>query len=141
LAYLLSSSLPEEEVSGYAGKLSGMIEDVKGAIRHMETPRRRKLAYPVKKEQSAYFGWTTFAIAPAAIGQIEKKVKEAPQLLRHIITEEEIETRRPFLRPIAPRPAAAAGGAPRAIPREEEKSEEKLDLEALDKKLEEILGK
>jgi len=37
--------------------------------------------------------------------------------------------------------AAAGASAPRAIPREEQKPEEKLDLEALDKRLEEILGK
>lgn len=141
LAYLLSPALPEGEVLGYAGKLTGVIEDEKGAIRHIETPRRRRLEYPIKKEWTAYFGWTTFAIAPAAIAQIEKKVKESPQLLRHLIVEEEIETRRPFLRPITPRPTAGMGAAPRAIPREEEKPEEKLDLEALDKRLEEILGK
>lgn len=141
LAYLLSPALPEGEALGYAGKLTGVIEDEKGVIRHIETPKKRRLAYSIKKEGTAYFGWTTFAIAPAAIGQIEKKVKEAPQLLRHLIVEEEIETRRPFLRPITPRPMSGMSAAPRAIPREEEKPEEKLDLEALDKKLEEILGK
>lgn len=139
LAYLLSPALPEEKILEYAGKMSGAIEEEKGIIRHMETPRKRRLAYPIKKEASAYFGWTTFAMAPAAVAQIEKKVKETPQLLRHLIVEEEIETRRPMLRPLSPRPVA---GQPRPIiPREAERPEEKLDLEALDKKLEEILGK
>lgn len=140
LAYLLSPSLPEEEVLGYAGKLSGIVEEQKGAIRRVEAPKRRKLAYPIKKENTAYFGWTTFAVVPSAIAQIEKKVKESPQLLRHLITEEEIETRRPImLRPLRPLPAA--GQPPPVLRREAEKPEEKLDLEALDKKLEEILGK
>lgn len=141
LAYLLSPAVSEEDVLGYASKLTGVIKDEKGTIRHIETPKKRRLEYPIKKEGAAYFGWTTFAIAPAAIGQIEKKVKETPHLLRHLIVEEEIETRRPFLRPITPRPAGGMDATPRAIPREEEKPEEKLDLEALDKRLEEILGK
>ena len=139
LAYLLSPSLPEDEVLGYAGKLSGVIEEQKGAIRHVEPPKRRKLAYPIHKEGTAYFGWTTFAAAPAAIAQIEKKVKEMPQILRHLTVEEEIETRRPIFRPLQPR--MASGTANPAAPHEAEKPEEKLDLEALDKKLEEILGK
>ena len=143
LAYLLSPALSEEEVLTYQGKLTGAIEDEHGVIRRVETPKKRRLAYPLKKESNGYFGWTTFAAPPEAVNKIEKKVKETPQLLRYLIMEEEIETRRPFiLRPVAPRPAAGAGGTvPRAIPREEEKPDEKLDLEALDKRLEEILGK
>ena len=123
----------------HAGKISSGIEEAHGMIRHAETPKKRRLSYPVKKEAVAYFGWTTFAIAPASIGQIEKKVKETPQLLRHLIVEEEIETRRPMLRPLSTRPIAGRTGP--VIPREAEEPEEKLDLEALDKKLEEILGK
>lgn len=139
LAYLLSPSLPEEEVLGYSGKLSGIVEEQKGAIRRVEPPKRRTLAYPIQKERSAYFGWTTFAADPSAVARIEKNVKETPQILRHLIVEEEIETKRPFfLRPLKPR--TAAGAAKAAVPEAREKPEEKLDLEALDKKLEEILG-
>lgn len=138
LAYLLSPSLPEEEVLGYAGKLSALIEEQNGAIRRVEPPKKRRLAYAVHKERTAYFGWTTFAALPSAIAAIEKKAKEIPQVLRHLITEEEIETRRPLLRTFTP---SAGGLAPVGRPREPEGQGEKLDFEALDKKLEEILGK
>ena len=53
LAYLLSSSIPEEEVLTRAGKLTALIEENKGLIRHVQEPRKIKLAYPVKKEKVA----------------------------------------------------------------------------------------
>ena len=138
LAYLLSPSLSEEEVLTWAGKLGTLMEESKGVIRHAESPKKRQLAYPVKKQKNAYFGWTTFSLAREHLALLIKKLKGVENLLRHLIVEEEeIEIRPPMLRIIPPRP-----GRPRAIPREAPKpADEKLDLEALDKKLEEILGK
>lgn len=108
-------------------------------IRKVEEPRKRTLSYPVKKQKSAYFGWTTFTMAQELVGVFEKKIKTEPNILRHLLTEEEIMKRQPFLlRTIPSRPQPIR---PRAVPRAPEKTEEKLDLEALDKKLEEILGK
>ncbi|OHA04135.1 MAG: 30S ribosomal protein S6 [Candidatus Sungbacteria bacterium RIFCSPHIGHO2_02_FULL_52_23] len=138
LAYLVIPSVSEEEALAAAGKLSGILESEHGVIRHLETPKKRKLAYPIKKEKTAYFGWTTFTASPAAIAQIAKKISTDTAVLRHMIVEERVETRTPFLRPFSPR----VSGTQRPIPREVEKpGEEKLDLETLDKKLEEILGK
>ncbi len=138
LTYLLSDSVPEGEALAYVGKISEVVESQNGAIRRVETPKKRRLAYPVRKEQNAYLGWTTFALSPEYLSKVERQLKELPQVLRHLIVEEEVEARRPFLRPLPPRPFV---GAPRPAPPAEKKEDEKLDLEALDKKLEEILGK
>lgn len=137
LAYLLSPSLNEEEALTSGEKLTTLIEESKGMIRHAEAPRKRQFAYPVKKQKSGYFGWATFAIAPEYLTALGKKLKNQEGLLRYLMTEEEkVEARPPILRVIPSRPAK-----PRPVPREAPKPEEKLDLEALDKKLEEILGK
>lgn len=139
LAYLLSPSLSQEEVLAQVGKFTALVEESKGMIRKVEEPRKRTLSYPVKKQKSAYFGWTTFAMAQGSVGALEKKIKSQTNMLRHLLTEEEIMEMRPFmLRTIPSRPQPMR---PRPIPREAPKTEEKLDLEALDKKLEEILGK
>ena len=142
LAYILSTAIPEDGVLAAAGKLTAAIEEARGMVKRAETPKKRRLAYAIKKEQNGYFGWTSFGMAPAGIAALEKKIKEEKNLLRHLIVEEEIETRIPFVRPIGARRAPAPqksllapAPAPKAMP------EEKLDLEALDKKLEEILGK
>ena len=141
LAYLLSPAIGEEEVLAYAQKLSALIEDTKGVIKHAEQPRKRRLAYPIKKERNAYFGWTTFQVAPSVMASIDKKIKMQDDLLRHMITEEEEVVQMPVFRSFSG--ARQSTGVPmeQVIPREAEKKDERLDLEALDKKMEEILGK
>ena len=139
-AYLLAPSLTDEEALARAGTLSSLIEADAGIIRHLETPKKRKLMYAIKKQSNGYFGWIVFGAPPAAVAGLAKKINTIPDVLRAMIVEHEVETRQPYIRPLVPRPAAGAS-APKPIPREEQKPEEKLDLEALDKRLEEILGK
>lgn len=140
VAYLLSPSMTDEEALAIAGKLSVLIETDGGVIRHLETPKKRKLMYAVKKQNSAYFAWTVAGIAPSAVMSLNKKINGVPEVLRAMIVEHEVETRQPYIRPLMPRPTVGTT-VPKAIPREEQKPEEKLDFEALDKRLEEILGK
>lgn len=138
LAYLLSPSVIEKEVLARVGKLTALIEENKGLIRHVQEPKKIRLAYQVKKERTAYFGYTTFAMISEFLLSLEKKIK-GEEILRYLLVEEEVGRKAPAFRPFIPRPAPLP--RPKAIPREEPKAEEKLDLEALDKKLEEILGK
>lgn len=139
-AYLISPAVAEDEVLVVSGKLAKLIEDSQGLIRHQETPSKRRLAYPIKKEQNAYFGWITFSASPENMSAIEKKINGAENLLRHMVLEEEEIPPQP-LRTFTPRPAPVRANPPAAAPTDAEKPEEKLDLEELDKKLEEILGK
>lgn len=138
LAYLLPPSLTEEEILTYVGKLTSCIEDSQGSIKQVEEPKKRKLAYAVKKQQIAYFGWTTFRALPEQIAVLEKKLGTQLFLLRHLIVEEDLKLKAPMFRS----PGMKTSVTPRSTEprREQEKPDEKLDLEALDKKLEEILG-
>jgi len=139
LAYIFSPSVSEGEVLTYAGKINTLVEEAKGVIKRAEEPKKRLLAYPVKKQKSGYFGWITFSLAPSELKILQKKIMGHSWLLRCLLTEEEVEKYPALIRPLPSRRIA-----PKVRPlakREETKPEEKLDLEALDKKLEEILGK
>ncbi len=148
VAYLLSPALTEAEVLAYTGKLSALIEEIGGTIRRVEQPRKLKLAYEVKKQENAYFGWTTFRLQPERIAEFEKRFKAYGETLRFLILEEQIEKRKPFIRSIGARTAV---GSPTRTPMRGTREptahptlaneDKRLDLEALDKKLEEILGK
>ncbi|OGZ95354.1 MAG: 30S ribosomal protein S6 [Candidatus Sungbacteria bacterium RIFCSPLOWO2_02_FULL_51_17] len=140
IAYLISPSVNEDGVVEIAGKVSGIIQDANGAVTKIEEPKKVKLAYPIKKSRNAYFGWTRFSAQPEGIDLINKKLRfDADAILRYLIVEEE-EHQEIFRR--APRLKTVAGERPvGAIKREAEKSEEKIDVEQLDKKLEEILNK
>ena len=138
LSYLLPPSLSEEDALMRAGKLSKSIEESGGDIRRTDDPKKRKLAYEIKKHGSAYFGVIVFRMPPDHVKELDKKLKAEP-VLRFLIGEEVPVARPQILRVIPSRPAPTHIPAPR--PEGPEKQEEKLDLEALDKKLEEILGK
>lgn len=138
IAYLISPSIPEEKVLPCTGKISALIEEQKGVIKHLQEPKKQRLSYAIKKERNAYLAWTTFRLMPEHIAGLEKKLKSESSLLRYLIVEEETRLKAPVFRT----PIAKLGMQKTAtIPREAEATEEKLDLEALDKKLEEILGK
>lgn len=138
-AYLLSPSVEEGAVLSYTAKISALIEEAGGMVRKTEAPKRRQLAYPVRKEHQAYFGWTTFTATPLKTKELEKKFSGLKEILRHLLIEAEIEKRPPTFRPM--HAMTGAGRVVRPPAREAEKADDKLDLEALDKKLEEILGK
>lgn len=137
LAFLLSPILTDEESLGLAGKLAGQIEEAGGIIRHQESPQKKRLSYLINKDSNAYFGWMTFTLSPDALNVLEKKLKNLANLLRHLIVNEEEVPPQP-IRTFTPRPTTARS---RSATLEPVKPEEKLDLEELDKKLEEILGK
>lgn len=138
IAYLLSPSISEEEVLTHAQNLTTLIEEQKGTVKHLQQPKKHKLSYHIQKERTAYFGWTTFHLAPDNVTALEKKLKTNTQILRYLIVEEETRLKAPIFR--IPAIKSASQKSP-AIPHETNKTEEKLDLEALDKKLEEILGR
>ena len=141
IAYLLHPSIDEEEVLSHAGKITALVEETKGMINHAEAPKKRKLMYLINREQNAYFGWTQFLLLPELVAELDKKLKlsDRGSLMRYLIVEQE-RTAAPALRTL--RKASEAreqqgdGASGTSVPQEE-----KLDLEALDKKLEEILGK
>lgn len=150
VSYLLSPELMEAEVLAYTGKLAGLVEELGGTIRRAEQPRKLKLAYEIKKQENAYFGWTTFRLQPQHIAEFEKRFKGHGETLRFLILEEEIEKRKPFIRSVGFRTAVGSSASTPSSAREirepmhhagQAPEDKRLDLEALDKKLEEILGR
>ena len=122
----------------HTAKINTLIEEQKGIIKHVQEPKKQKLSYAVNKERNAYFGWTTFRFNPDGIVALEKKLKAETLLMRYLIVQEETRLKAPVFRTMVQKPGIQKT---MVIPRESEKPEEKLDLEALDKRLEEILGK
>lgn len=140
LAYLVSPTLSEEEALAVAGKLAALIEEQKGIVSNSEKPSKRKLAYPVKKNSSAYFGWIDFFFSADRIKDLERKIREL-ELLRWIILEGDKRAASVITttKKEAKKETAKVSSKKQAKAAVEEK--EHIDLEALDKKLEEILGK
>lgn len=136
-SYLLPPSLSETEASSLAAKLSADIVESGGTVTRSEPPQKRKLAYAIKKETTAYFGWVAFCFIPEALGELKKRIA-GRHLLRSLFVLQDTAALAPVTHRAIPRTMRREEIR---IPRAAEKTDEKLDLEALDKKLEEILGK
>ena len=143
IAYLISPDIAEDEVFGEAGKITGFIQDVHGLVGRIEEPKKRQLAYPIRKLKSSYFGWTVFSAVPEKLADIGKRVGAEKNIIRFLIGE---EVKRPVYEPRAHRPRPGRPATPpvgdiRPFVPQAPKEEDKAKIEELDKQLEEILGK
>jgi len=86
-----------------------------------------KLAYPIKKHQSAQFGFIQFASAPESVAQIKSALALNAQVLRTLVISisKPTEEQRPIVKKLEPERKEAPSSV--------------LSNEALEKKLEEIL--
>lgn len=105
----------------------------------LEGPVERiALAYKIKKESTAYFGYFHFAMEPAEAKALEHDLNTAPFVLRYLIVTPPFQKMKP--RGMG-RPKTKGQQAPEPTATAEKKSVESLPLsnEALEKKIEEIL--
>ncbi|KKR88963.1 MAG: 30S ribosomal protein S6 [Candidatus Wolfebacteria bacterium GW2011_GWA2_42_10] len=101
-----------------------------------------RLAYPIKKETAAYFGYVHFSAEPAIIKKLEDSLRLNPKILRFlIITPPAAKTKSIFYQPRAAKPFVPRTARTAVSKSEIRKAESQpvLTNEALEKKLEEIL--
>lgn len=147
IAYLISPEVSDEEVFGEAGKITTAIQDLGGLINRIEEPKKRRLAFMIKKFRNGSFGWTTFSMMPGNLAEFKKTIDaSAKTIFRYLITETAKLRIAPQKYPrLVTRPKLS--DAPKHYeyvtkqPTEPAGAEEKMNIEELDKKLEEILGK
>ena len=77
IAFLIKN--PEEEKA-----IVDLINQYQGKIFHKAPLREIKLAYPIKKHTSAYFGCIQFELLPADIEKVSQSVKLNSLILRHL---------------------------------------------------------
>lgn len=141
LNYLLSLQLSEEQQRNIQDNITSLIESEGGVLDTKTHPTRKELAYPIKKQGSAYFGRANFYIEPDKLVSISKKLKEESAIIRFIFVKRRapnIEAKLPGLArriPLKVRPRITKLGAVR--PRAPKAP--KVEIEKLEEKLEEIL--
>ncbi len=145
IAYLISPEVSDEEVFGEAGKITTAIQNAGGLIDRIEEPKKRRLAFMIKKFRNASFGWTAFTLARGKLAEFKKNIDVSQKtIFRYLITE------MPKLRIVPQKyPRLISRPKPNDTPKQytgkitppATQPEEKMNIEELDKKLEEILGK
>ncbi|MBI2451018.1 MAG: 30S ribosomal protein S6 [Parcubacteria group bacterium] len=139
IAYHLNPDLTEEKALEASREILNFIGSYEGEIKEISEPQKRKLAYPINHFRHSYFGWATFHISPAGLENLKAKLKYRPEILRYlIITFEKLTSKR---KKIAAFPKLELPMLETPVPKNEKTiyEKEKIGLEELDKKLEEIL--
>lgn len=144
IAYLLTPDATPEEAMTAAGGITRHIEQAGGVVHYVAEPKKRKLAFLVKKRGHAYFGFTNFILKPEQCSALKKAVSFDANIMRFLI-----------VRALKPNQPVMDRGALRAFradtrkrddavfkrPQPSPKEESKITTEEIDKKLEEILNK
>lgn len=151
LTYIISSEITSEEAGVTAKEVSSFVESKEGAILKSENPVAKTLSYPIKKFGSGYFVVLEFSAEPEKIKELEEKLKKDDKILRHLIMikrparvrRERGSVRKPFLASeieFTKIKNTAVDANPRAEISEDKEKGERIELEEIEKKLDEILG-
>jgi len=135
LTYLLSPELSEEDFNNNTQKIIAVLQEEGGEALEGAKPVRKRLSPPIKKQRQAWLGVLNISLNPEKLESFLKKLKSEPQILRFLITIKRPARAKKEIKPRAIKKIAE-------IPQIEKSEEErKVELEDIEKKLEEILGK
>lgn len=124
----LAKAADEPAALECASTVNAAIEKERGIIASQNQPVQKTLSYPVKKETEAWFGWIKFMAKPEAAAAVKKTLKDSKEIIRLTVVKtgkdgfmERPRRRRRLIRPATP--------------------QKETNIEEIDKKLEEMLGK
>lgn len=151
LSYFITPDLKDEEAVSHAHTVKNLIVAHSGEIDKEEAPRKRPLAYPISRKTHGYFGYFHFLANPSAVREITGALSLDARMLRHLLItvgkKQIAQMQKPF-RSIAVQEKMKKKAMEKekiaetifkeGAPQLEEK---KVEMEELDKKLEEILNK
>lgn len=129
LAYWVRAGENEET----ARDIVTTLEKESGTLGRSEAPAEKTLAYPIDKIGSAYFGWVQFSTDQSRLPDIQEKIRNVKSIIRFLITRVPPEQKQKKPRKIVEQHKPAHKTAL------VEKEEKRINLEEIDKKLEEIL--
>ena len=142
LISILSPLLDEKGIIEIGQKIKKWIEEKQGLLKEEKTIHRR-LAYPIKKHREAVYLDISFQLSPDSLQEFQKNLKLENNILRYMLQKKSLArkaeiSKSPTLKISRRIPEFEIGverkPAFRPAPRE------KVKLEELDKKLEEILN-
>ncbi len=123
-----------------AAEIKNLLSGYKAVILQDEPAKKIKLAYPIKKELYAHFGFIWFSMDAAMVNEFSKQLKLNSKILRFIVInltkEMQIDrsTEKKNGRPITGKPKIKSAESPK-----KQGNFELINNELLEKKLEEIL--
>jgi|SRR3989344_3495898 len=136
IAYLITSSMSEEEAQNFHQIIKNEAQGMGALIDDEGRVEKKKLCYPIRKNLDAYLAYFRFTLENEKINELDSRIKNDKNILRHLT----IKTRRYVQKTFSTRPFKPISEKSKEIlmPKEEIPA---ANIEEIDKKLEEILGK
>lgn len=85
LTYLISDLVPEAELNKVTGKVCGYITSLGGKVIKEEIWGRRKLAYPIRKQEFATYVTLNFNLPSDKANDFEKNIYLTGKIIRHLM--------------------------------------------------------
>jgi ribosomal protein S6 len=138
MTYLISPALTDEEALQFHQTIKNAVLGFGGLIETEGDVKKQRLSYPIKKMTDAYVAWCRFTLGSDKIAPLQKNM-EQPSVLRSLV----VHTKPIPVRQIQGRVIKAVPVAETPTPkatRQREVEQPAVNMEEIDKKLEEILG-
>jgi len=85
LSFLLANDLSDSLIAETVSNLKDLINSAGGLVIEDSWPKKIKLAYPIKKNNFAYFGYLLFDYPKKEIGKFSQEVKKNSNILRYLL--------------------------------------------------------
>jgi len=139
LLYLVAANYTEEELVPIKEKVKELIKKFGGEITSEDSFGKKKLAYPVKKNFQGYYLLYEFNLDGQNLKDLTKNLKLTNDILRHVIVKKKLRTPEE-IKAIKERVQKMEEQAnPEVKAEKKAKDDNKIKLEDLDQKLDEIL--
>ncbi|OGZ23119.1 MAG: hypothetical protein A3A08_00250 [Candidatus Nealsonbacteria bacterium RIFCSPLOWO2_01_FULL_41_9] len=131
LSYIISATLPEEELKGLKERIISALQGQNGLLIEDNNFGKKRTAYMKGKEKPGLLFSLSFEINPEQLSDFEKKLKLENQILRYSVS---IKKQQRLFR-------ERTRIMPSTSQEIERKTQPKVEMADIEKKLEEILGK
>ncbi|MFH1393174.1 MAG: 30S ribosomal protein S6 [Patescibacteria group bacterium] len=91
-AYLLSPDISEDKIDFEVSELKDLIAKNGGDVIQANLPEKRRLAYPVKKQNFSYFGVVYFNSDTESLDKIKKALIFYKKVLRYLLLNKAIKS-------------------------------------------------
>ena len=85
LTYLISDNVPESDLNKVTGRINGYVASLTGKILKEEIWGRRKLAYPIKKQDFATYVTINFDLPADKANELERNIFLSSKIIRHLM--------------------------------------------------------
>ena len=89
LGVIVKAGLDDETLKAEMERIQGLVTRYGGTIEKIDDWGRRKLAYPIQKQQDGVYSFITFTSEYDAPAEIESRIRIVENVLRFLIIRQE----------------------------------------------------